>query len=153
MSGLGPEVFGESAGDRRNSDLVAGASGRTSSRSSNAELDADADADAGRRVPVPDGFGLTADGCAAGPPTSKIPLQAAQRMRAAGALSGMEPLDPHDGQITILDKRPSCGDSTVSNDWLDEQNAARDERSVPHRTDHSDGFFFIRAFPPMRFKH
>jgi hypothetical protein len=39
----------------------------------------------------------------------------------------MAPLDWHDGQITTLDKTPSCGESTVSNDGIDQQNKATND--------------------------
>jgi hypothetical protein len=110
--------------------LVTDASGGTSSnKSSNAELrDGDeVEADAGRRVPPADGFDTTEDGWGAGPSTLKISLHLGQRIRADGALSGMAPLDWHDGQITTLDKRPSCGESTVSNDGIAEQKMATNE--------------------------
>jgi hypothetical protein len=152
MSGVGPEPFDDSAGDRRKPELVADARGRTASKSSNAAFCDGPDADPGRRAPPADGFDTTADGWGAGPSTLKISLQLAQRIRAAGALSGMEPLDWHDGQITTLDKRPSCGESTASSDWIDKQEMATDEKSVPHGTDHCHESFLIRAFPTMRFK-
>jgi hypothetical protein len=128
MSGVGPEPFDESAGDRRKPELVTDARGGTSSnKSSNAELRDGDDADAGRRAPPAAGFDTTEDGWDVGPSTLKISLHLGQRIRAAGASSGMAPLDWHDGQITTLDKRPSCGESTVSNDGIDQQKMATNQ--------------------------
>jgi hypothetical protein len=111
--------------------LVTDASGGTSSQSSNTELcdggGDGVDADAGRRAPPADGFDTTEDGWGVDPSTLKISLHLGQRIRADGALSGMAPLDWHDGQITTLDKRPSCGESTVSNIGIDQQKMATNE--------------------------
>jgi hypothetical protein len=99
--------------------LLTDANGAMSSRSSNAERGDGTGAGFGRRVTPEGGFGNADDDWDAGPPTSNTSLHFGQRIRLAGALSGTEPLDWHDGQITTLDTRSSCGESTVSNDWLD----------------------------------
>ena len=57
----------------------------------------------------------------------KIVRQNVQRIRAAGGLSGIRPLDLHNGQITTLDKRPSRGESTVSKHWPDKKERRDDD--------------------------